>query len=381
MNILMVSGIDLSEKNKAGNVNAFRSLVAGMKREGFNLTLLNVNRTKVSKDNFSGKVIYFPLLLNLFELKLRKFLKIEKNLVNARGSLFLKFFVYILERFFKYDYIVVEYLEFHSSIDLIDKNKRICDLHDLMHLRTESYFSQGKYLSKISQISRSEELELINKFSKVLVIQEVEHDFLKKQKLTSEAILVKRHSIDADNQSIVNKRFCRDEIVLGFIGNTSDFNIDGINYFIENYYPLLRKEWPALRLFIAGRVCEKIRIELLTENEGIVLLGLVGDLKDFYEKIDIVINPIRVGFGLKTKNVEALAFGLPVITTKCGIEGLEAFERKVIFEYRDPVTAINAVKAVINLFDKKIDIKLIYEREFGLNKTYLKLVESLKFGK
>ena len=61
----------------------------------------------------------------------------------------------------------------------------------------------------------------------------------------------------------------------------------------------------------------------LADNSGVTLHGIVDDLDEIYRRIDIVINPVRVGSGLKIKNVEALANGLPLVTTSHGAEGME----------------------------------------------------------
>ena len=58
--------------------------------------------------------------------------------------------------------------------------------------------------------------------------------------------------------------------------------------------------------------------------DGVLSIGPVETIDVFWPNIDIAINPIRFGSGLKIKNVEALAYGLPLLTTPIGAEGLEA---------------------------------------------------------
>jgi glycosyltransferase involved in cell wall biosynthesis len=54
------------------------------------------------------------------------------------------------------------------------------------------------------------------------------------------------------------------------------------------------------------------------------MLGPVENLREAYARANVVINPMVIGTGLKTKSVEALSFGRPLVTTSCGAEGLEA---------------------------------------------------------
>jgi glycosyltransferase involved in cell wall biosynthesis len=56
---------------------------------------------------------------------------------------------------------------------------------------------------------------------------------------------------------------------------------------------------------------------------GVTLRGFVDDLRGAYRDVDIVLNPVFFGAGLKLKTVEALCFARPLVTTSLGAEGLE----------------------------------------------------------
>ena len=62
-----------------------------------------------------------------------------------------------------------------------------------------------------------------------------------------------------------------------------------------------------------------------TNDSDIRLLGHVENLAEFYNSVDVVINPVEFGTGLKIKSVEGLAFGKPLITTPEGVVGLGHF--------------------------------------------------------
>jgi glycosyltransferase involved in cell wall biosynthesis len=61
-------------------------------------------------------------------------------------------------------------------------------------------------------------------------------------------------------------------------------------------------------------------------------LGMVDDVRDAYGVMDLVVNPMIGGTGLKIKTVEALAFGRPVLSTKAGGAGLEAIHPDLLHE-------------------------------------------------
>jgi glycosyltransferase involved in cell wall biosynthesis len=55
---------------------------------------------------------------------------------------------------------------------------------------------------------------------------------------------------------------------------------------------------------------------------GASATGYVDDLKPYYDASTIVVAPLLRGAGLKFKVPQALAYGLPVVTTTVGAEGM-----------------------------------------------------------
>ena len=73
-----------------------------------------------------------------------------------------------------------------------------------------------------------------------------------------------------------------------------------------------------LRCLVAGSICDGLAGDI----GPFVSIGRVGDLDEFYDHVDIVINPMQFGTGLKIKSVEALFQGLPLIATRAAMAGL-----------------------------------------------------------
>ena len=88
------------------------------------------------------------------------------------------------------------------------------------------------------------------------------------------------------------------------------------------------------------------------ESEGLVLHGIVPRLSDIYAQIDIAINPVYWGAGLKIKTVEAMANGLPLVTTAEGARGLRPLAGKAFLVAADResfVAGLNELIADFNL--------------------------------
>ena len=57
-------------------------------------------------------------------------------------------------------------------------------------------------------------------------------------------------------------------------------------------------------------------------DKNIIYAGFVDDIEMYFKAADIFLNPVQSGGGIKTKMVEAIAFGTTVITTETGAAGI-----------------------------------------------------------
>ncbi len=105
-----------------------------------------------------------------------------------------------------------------------------------------------------------------------------------------------------------------------FIGSANQSNIDAIQFFIGDIFPHVKQRVPNATLLVAGKVCRALN----GNTADVVALGEVDDLESTYNKADVVVNPIRMGTGLKIKNIEALGYSKPLVTTAVGAAGLES---------------------------------------------------------
>lgn len=100
-------------------------------------------------------------------------------------------------------------------------------------------------------------------------------------------------------------------------------NIDGVTWFHADILPLLRKQFPECSLAVAGRAPGAAIQALGKTDTRIRVTGTVPDIRPWLWGARISIVPLRVGGGTRLKIYEAMAAGVPVVSTSIGAEGLD----------------------------------------------------------
>jgi glycosyltransferase involved in cell wall biosynthesis len=110
---------------------------------------------------------------------------------------------------------------------------------------------------------------------------------------------------------------------LGFIGNFRHRpNADAVEWFLTAVYPECRKMVPDIRALVAGKDIPASFQNRFANDASVMWEENVALLHDFYGRISVLVNPSVSGRGLRTKVIEAAAFGRPVVSTSLGAEGL-----------------------------------------------------------
>jgi glycosyltransferase involved in cell wall biosynthesis len=99
-------------------------------------------------------------------------------------------------------------------------------------------------------------------------------------------------------------------------------NEDGIRWFAECVFPQVRLLIPNAQLTVVGRSPPASMRRLASREAGIDVVGTVPDVRPYWERAAVSIVPLRIGGGTRLKIFEAMAMGIPIVSTSVGAEGL-----------------------------------------------------------
>lgn len=215
------------------------------------------------------------------------------------------------------DLLVFEYILMAELADCLDSRRtKVVDTHDSFSNRNQRIRASGGAGMWWSLRPRQER-HLLSRFDHALAIQQNEFDFFSGllAGTTTKVELVDILSAPRQHHAAQTSS----DLVLGYIGSNNRHNIEGLFQFLEHQWPKVLQATPGARFIVAGNIpAEK-------EFPGVSFIGSVDDLwRNFYAKCSVIINPCISGTGLKIKTVEAMSYGLPVVTTPEGCNGIES---------------------------------------------------------
>lgn len=139
---------------------------------------------------------------------------------------------------------------------------------------------------------------------------------------------------------------------IAFVGNFGySPNLDSLSFIANRVLPDLPRD---IKLYVIGKISEANKSNF--SDERIVFCGQVDDLRYNVKKASVFLSPILYGSGIKTKILEAMAMGMPVITNSIGAEGLNVTNGKELIIAEDAEG--NAKKVMKLLSDPELREKV-----------------------
>lgn len=210
-------------------------------------------------------------------------------------------------------------------IDFIKDNTNariIYNLSDLHFLRERrEYEVTGNIdILKSSEQWEKKEFHLMELADTIYTLSTVERDIIDKRIQPSKTALCPVFIYNKFVMSLPDRKNTQDLMFVG--GFNHHPNVDAMQWFCSEIFPIICSELPEIRLHIIGSNPPGVIQQLASKQ--ILVEGFVTDdvLKKFYRTCRICVIPLRFGAGIKGKTIEAMYNAIPIVTTSTGIEGL-----------------------------------------------------------
>jgi glycosyltransferase involved in cell wall biosynthesis len=159
-------------------------------------------------------------------------------------------------------------------------------------------------------------------------------------------------------------------LFVGFLPHTP--NSDALEYFIRCELPLIRREEPRARLTVVGEGASNAMKGLMHDN-GVDYRGYVEAISELYREARVYVAPVTSGGGIRTKIIEAMAAGVPVVSNSFAPLGLGLLSDQHLI-IRD--TPQESAAAILRLFKDddywrrvRDSARLLVENSFSLQRV------------
>lgn len=271
----------------------------------------------------------------------------------------------------QFDVVQVESIHLMGYLPIIRLAARralvVCDWHNIeselmrRYSEREPSLPRQLYARKTAQQLSDVEEEATHAFDAHVVVSERDGERLR-ELWSATAVSVIENGVDSahysdgeieaahvawrsQNGDEVSRSPLRQKRIV-FVGSMDyHANIDGVVAFAREVWPALHERHPEMLFTIVGRD-PSAEVLQLASMPGVEVTGTVDDVRPYYREAILSIVPLKIGGGSRLKILEAMAAGVPVVSTTLGAEGLDVRHGVDIFiadtneQQSDAITAV-----------------------------------------
>lgn len=260
----------------------------------------------------------------------------------------------------------------------IISGKKVLDFQDCLSKNMERRKANAGFLKRIifsieaKRLQRYEDT-MFNLFDATTIITDTDRQLINSEHRNDIQII---ENGVGDGFLLYDRKFDKEYDVI-FSGNMSySPNVMAARFLVKDIMPLVWEKIPECKVVLVGSSPSKAVVDL--KSDKVFVTGWVEDMKEYYAKSRVFIAPMQIGTGLQNKLLEAMAIGLPCITTSLANKALKSKPNEEILVADDKQNLANYIIELLSdqeLHDKislngNSFVKLNYSWQTSVKKLY-----------
>lgn len=290
----------------------------------------------------------------------------------------------------KYDVIFVYCSSMAQYVEHVQYIPKVIDFVDVDSEKWSQYAMYAsfpmKYLYHLeSRRLRNYEALIAESFQHSFFVSETETRDFKNLVSQSPAVTPILNGVDCEMFKPAQEPYNPHSLV--FTGAMDYFaNVEAVRFFAREILPLIIRNVPDVKFYVVGSNPAKEIVDLGKKHPNILVTGYVDSVRPYVVNSAVFVAPMRIARGVQNKILEAMAMGVPVVTTTLGFEGISARPGRDIFVEDLPESF---AKQVIHLMqdnrlrreiseNSRRSVERFYNWSMNLEKLEFILVEILR---
>ena len=282
----------------------------------------------------------------------------------------------------KFDAVIYEYWHAHKTIDYFRQKKvpTVLDMHNILWKSYQSQIYSKNWLPRICKkwfVKRYRQYEekIWNKFDGIISINNKENEYVINKIKTDCAVDYIPMGIDFNKWSVQRELVSPQRIgYYGGLGSIHNQNSAILCY--KKIMPLIWSKLNDIELWLIGSNPPKNIRDLEFIDDRIKVTGYIEDVQNILKTISIIICPWNGTYGFRSRIIEIMALGLPIITTNDAISGMELKDSKGVYLSDNPIDYSNFCLRLLQNNSQNISDGIInrqYSKKiYSYEKTYSK---------
>lgn len=288
----------------------------------------------------------------------------------------------------KFDCALFEYWHAFKAVNTFRKRgiPTILDMHNVLwqsYIKQQNekvYFSKSWAKNQLKKYTTIEE-KAWNEFDGIIAINKEEFEYVKRRITNGSEVFYTPMGIDLNSWQFDWSPSIDQPKVAYYGGLNSHQNQQSALYCYQNIMPKVWKKFPDAEFWIIGSNPPEKITKLTKEDSRVVVTGFVEDIKSVLKKMSVVVCPWKGKYGFRSRLIEVMALGIPLVTTEDAVDGMELQDNKGILlgekndELLEKVLKILRDKEYAKQLSKQARLEI--ESLYSFENTYDKLTSDL----